>query len=393
MQNLGAGEISTSHDSEALVIGLALLSTGGGGLPERGRIYLTALLEEFGKIQWVPLQSLDREQHTCTVFGVGSVAPHEPLSEAEAVARGFRGERYPRPGVRAVRELTRNTGWDICGIVPFELGGFNTTVAIDAAVRLGIPLIDGDYIGRALPEISQSLPAALGYDAHPLAVCDNWGTSLMLTDCPSVAVTETVGKMISIVTKTPLFTATCAIAGFALTAGQAASALVPGSLSRALDIGRRILHARQGSGDPVQAAAVACGGTVVFQGEVTSVDWEDAQGYMTGTAAVTGYGCFTGAVARLWFRNENHILWIDDGPAATSPDLIAVVSSESAEPLVNTSLKAGQPVALLAMPCDPRYRAEELLNLTEPRHYGYDVPYTSVTSSAGAVGSGSGQVR
>ena len=42
----------------------------------------------------MPLGSLDEAHRTCTVFGVGSVAPHPPLDEAEATVRGFCGERF-----------------------------------------------------------------------------------------------------------------------------------------------------------------------------------------------------------------------------------------------------------------------------------------------------------
>ena len=58
-----------------------------------------------------------------------------------------------KPFVEAVRELTAYTGNRIDAIVPFELGAWNTTAPMDAALRLGIKVVDGDYAGRAIPEL------------------------------------------------------------------------------------------------------------------------------------------------------------------------------------------------------------------------------------------------
>lgn len=367
--------IESKKDAEAFLLGLALLSTGGGGTPERGRIYLYELLDEGLVIEWQSIDSLAPEALTCSVFGMGSVAPHEQLDEVTRTNLGFRGEQVSRPGVRAVGELEALLGRAVDGIVPFELGGFNTIVAVDAALRLSLPLVDGDYVGRALPEMSQALPAALGFQPHPLAICDHWGNSLLLKDCPSAAVAEMLGKMISVVTKTPDMFATCAHAAFALAARDATTAVVRDSLTRALGVGRRIQEARETEEDPVAAAARALEGVRLFDGTVRHIDWVDGAGYMEGTTFIDGQGAFAGETARVWFRNENHVLWRDDDVYATSPDLISIVTRDDSTPTTNTRLKVGDQVSVLGAPCDPRYTKPGVLELTEPRHYGIDASY------------------
>jgi DUF917 family protein len=381
--NSDARRIQTADDAHALIHGLTLLSTGGGGLPERGRTYLQALLDEHIAVSWQSLDELHDDALVCTVFGMGSIAPHEPLDAAERARRGFGDERERRPGVRAVRELERLLGQRIDAIIPFELGGFNTSVAVDAAARLERPLVDGDYIGRALPELSQALPAALGFDAHPLAICDNWGNALHLTDCPSAHVAEAIGKMISIVTKTPDMLATCAHACFPMRARDLRTAYVPGTLSRSLLLGRSIRAAQGNGGDALAAAIAGMKGRLLFAGRVDEVDWQSANGYMTGTTRVTGDGDFAGETARVWFKNENHVVWRGDRVCVTSPDLIALVDPADCRPLVNTTLAAGQPVAVLAAPADDRYRSGRPLELTEPRHYGLDLDYVPLDESGG----------
>jgi len=296
--------VATAEDVDDLVLGLTLLSTGGGGLPERGRRYLNSLLDDGHVVTWIALDGLPREALVATVFGMGSIAPHAGLDAEERARRGFPADRVPRPGVRAVRELERLLGSELAAIIPFELGGFNTTVAIDAAARLGLPLVDGDLIGRALPELSQALPAAHGIPAHPLAICDDWGSVLHLTDCPSTAVAEHIGKMVSIVTKTPDMVATCAHAAFPLTAERYAALHVPGTLGRSLAVGRRVREALAAGADPVAAAADEVGGAVLFRGTVAGIDWSGTGGYMEGTTRIDGTGDFGGASADVWFRSE-----------------------------------------------------------------------------------------
>jgi len=41
-------------------------------------------------------------------------------------------------------------------------------------------------------------------------------------------------------------------------------------------------------------------------------------------------GDFEGHKFAIWYKNENHIVWIDDKPFVTSPDIIALVDAASA---------------------------------------------------------------
>src|ERR1700742_4290649 len=118
---------TTADAIDDLVLGLPLLGTGGGGLPERGRYYLQALLDEGHAVSWAPLDAVPPGALVATVFGMGSIAPHGGLDAEERERRGFPADRVSRPGVRAVRELERLVGDELAAIIPFELGGFNTT--------------------------------------------------------------------------------------------------------------------------------------------------------------------------------------------------------------------------------------------------------------------------
>lgn len=376
--------IRTMDDAEALILGLGMYATGGGGLASRGRGYAQQLLADGVDVSWATIDEVGDDALTCSVYGMGSIAPHPPMSPAERERFGVDDERHPRPWLRAVDQLEAHLGTAIEAIVPFELGPSNTLVALDAAARSGRVLVDGDYIGRALPEMSQALPAVMGLPTWPLAICDPWGNALVMTDCPSPRVAERVGKMVSKVTKAVDMGASCSHAAFPLTVSQARDALIPSTLSGCLEVGRAVMSARSAAGDAVGAALQAVGGWRLFTGTVTGRTWEDsADGYMDGTTTVAGDGTDEGRLASIWFRNEHHLVTVDGRHVAMSPDIVAIVDAADAEPISNTELEEGRRVAVLGIPARSAFRSGAALAATEPRYYGIDVDYVALEELIG----------
>ena len=74
---------------------------------------------------------------------------------------------------------------------------------------------------------------------------------------------------------------------------------------------------------------VTKGRQVFVEGRIENREWEDRDGYMFGTTHIDGAGEFQGRSFKIWFKNENHITWMDDKPYVTSPDIIEVVELES----------------------------------------------------------------
>ena len=372
--------INDPRNAEALILGLGMFATGGGGLASRGQGYFERLFADSVEVSWTAIEDVDADTLTCSVFGMGSIAPHDPLTSDQRIEFGVPdGERFERPWIRAVDELAAHLGTEIGAIIPFELGPSNTIVALDAAARSNRTLIDGDYIGRALPKMSQALPALRGFDTWPVSICDPWGNALIMTDAASPTVAERLGKMISRVTKAVDMGASCSHAAFPLTASRAASTLIPGTLSRSLEVGKQVLAARGDGADPIAAAVSALRGHVLFAGDVTARDWADTDdGYMEGTTVVQGTGVFRGRQAEVWFQNEHHLVTVAGSYLAMSPDIVAIVDAGDGEPISNTELDRGRPVVLIGVRAAEAYRSGHPLTATEPRHYGFDIDYVPI---------------
>ena len=119
-------------------------------------------------------------------------------------------------------------------------------------------------------------------------------------------------------------------------------------------------------------------GWLLFRCEVTSKDWEDRGGYMYGTTTMAGRDEFAGQTMKVWFKNENHIAWLDDQPFVTSPDPICLLNPQTGEGYSNTTLKAGDPVNAIGAKGVEAFRSERGLAAAGPAHFGFDMRYVPI---------------
>ena len=61
-----------------------------------------------------------------------------------------------------------------------EAGGLNSTIPIAVAASAGLPIIDGDGMGRAFPELQMVSMTMHQIAACPMVMADEKGNSLVL---------------------------------------------------------------------------------------------------------------------------------------------------------------------------------------------------------------------
>ncbi len=364
--------LRTRIDIEDFIRGCTFYGVGGGGNPLLGMAKMEAVLAKQGVIELVDPATIGDDEMTCCVFGMGSIAPtvNRPgaYDQYERVA--------PNPNMAALEELEKMTNCSISAVVAFEPGGVNTSIGLHAGAMLNRKIIDGDYSGRAVPELCQTIPAIYGETITPLAICDDWGNVLHITRTASTASLEGIGKNVSIITKAPDKFAICAHAGMLLPGRKMKEYVIPYTMTKALEVGRTIREANEQGKDAPQMAATAVAGKVIFKGVVDAFTFESS-GYMTGETSIQGCKEFDGQSMKIWFKNENHIAWRNGTVVATSPDIIEVVNLENAEPITNTNLREGAQVAVIGAP-NPRYRTPQALNYMGPKYFGFDLDYTEI---------------
>lgn len=375
--------ISDLETVENLCWGLAFFGTGGGGRVEAGLDMLAPAIRAGRKLTLVSPDELSANDWTCWAIILGGKDPDEPPPAADLARLGLDKEEFPTlvPRlVESVRELTGYAGVSLGALVSMELSSAATSATIMTGLELGIPTIDGDYVGRAIPELELSKMELLGKPPTPLAMVDRWGNRILVKSAVNATMADWIGRMVS----RAAYGRGIATTGHLVQVSEARPALVKGSLSRAIAVGAAL---RQGSSkqggaskdDTLAPLKAATGGRVLFQGEATSVDWLSNEPYMWRELVYTieGRGAWAGATYKVWVKNEHHAIWCDDTVIATSPDIFAVLDPQTNKPLTTLGdVTPGRPVTVFGMKAlDAAWHTAAGRALLGPRHFGLGFDY------------------
>jgi len=368
------GKLENLQDCEDFVRGCLFMGTGGGGGVEWGMGMLKDALGDGIALEWVDVDDIPDDVWTVTPYGLGSIAPvsQETLDEIEQV--GLVDNFGDRSMEEAVKELEHYLGKPIRCIVAAELGAGNTPAPLVTGARLGIPVVDGDYAGRAIPDEMQGTPYLYGKHSWPFASVDNWGNVTIVKYTVNPHMLERIGKMLAVAAY-----GLTTMAATPLPANEMKEILVRDTLTKSLAIGRAMRQAQEQEQDPIDAALTVTGGWRLFEGRVSGKDWEDRGGYMFGTTHIQGTGDYEGQTLDVWFKNENHVSWLNGEPWVCSPDLLTLAYKESGEGTTNTLIKEGDDVVAVGMKGLEAFRTEFGLNeASGPRYFGFDINYVPI---------------
>lgn len=364
MRALGRQEI------EDIATGSAVLGTGGGGDPYLGKLAALRAIEERGPLQLATIDELPDDTLVAFPFGIGSPVPFlERVTITDEL-------------VTAYRALTRYFGRPVGALMSVEIGGANSVVPFAVASKLGLPLIDGDCMGRAFPEIQLVTLTLYGHKAAPLVMADEHG---------NVTIIDAVDNFWAERFARPTAVEMGAIAGgigFPITVRDLKEAAVLGSVSYAERIGAAIRRAQQAHADPITAVTDATDGFRIFAGRIVDVQRRTERGWALGETRILGTDDYAGRALTVRFQNE-HLVAIENGEVVVSvPDLIAILDSERGEPITTENLRYGFRVTVVGLPSDPKWRTPEGIALAGPRHFGYDIDFVPVERRFGGSAHG-----
>ena len=367
--------LKNRQDVEDFVRGCAFYATGGGGLPANGIASLMSEIDAGRDVAMTDYADLADDAVTACPFLMGSIAPHTPEVLAEMAGFGFnKTVNTEKDRMRkAIEELENYMGITIDAIVPIELAGANTSAAVAAASEMGNIVLNGDYTGRAIPEIQQTTPYLHGKKITPISSVDEWGNVCFIKDATNYRVAERLGKLISAGAY-----GLAGQAGFVLSGKEAKELLVKNSMTECHDLGVLIRTAQEDGSDPVARILASLGGWQILHGTLVNIDDEDRIGYYWGTHTIKGTGDDDGREARVWFKNEHHVCWVDDKPVVTSPDIIVIVDSATGEPVPNPLARVGMDVSILAFPSRPEFKNQKAIDILGPRYFGFDIEYRPI---------------
>ncbi len=374
--------IENEQEIRDFVRGCTFYGTGGGGSPDYGLSIMLATLKRVKRIKVTPVASIPDSSWTVCAYGMGSIAPRTLPVLEEMRKLGLTQVKVPYKLADAIRELEGHAGRKVDVIVPLEIGGANTPDPVATAAYMGIEVVDGDYSGgRAIPEIIQTGTHLAGVPMTPLASVDEWGNRVLIKAAVNNLVTEKIGKLVSILAYGNL----AGNATYLIRGSQMKKLVTRGTVSRALETGRKIRALREEGGKMTESLATHVKGHFLFQGKIIKKEDSDHDGYYWGTNTVKGTGRFSGHIFKYFYKNENHVTWLDDKSYVTSPDLVAVVDSFSGEPVTNPKSKVGDSISIYGMSSDKRFRSTGALQVLGPGHFGFDFGFTPIEELAGKL--------
>ena len=329
-----------------LAAGAAILGTGGGGDPQVGKLLASSAIHRSGRA--VTVVDVDEVPDDAVIVSLAVMGA--PTVITEKMAAGGESEA-------ALTALTAALGQRPAYLACLEAGGVNSMIPIAAAAETGLPLINGDGMGRAFPELQMVLATLAGVAATPMAMTDEHGTRAVLDTIDNPRA-ETLARTIAVQMGGSAFVALYPMRGRHLR-----DALVPRTMSLA----------RQRHRDPVTAAAETLHGGVLFRGKIIDIDRRSDGGFDHGVARLHGLDQDTGSRMELAFRNEHLIATRDERVVATVPDLLCVLDTDTGTPLPTETLRYGARVSVIAAPCDPRWHTDDGVARVGPRAFGFDM--------------------
>ena len=129
-----------SESVEQISIGAGILGTGGGGNPYIGKLRAQEIINQHGNIPVIHPNELKDDDLVICLGGIG--APTVGVEKVRGAESG-----------RALKELENYLGKKATAVISGEIGGSNSLEPLIAAGENNIPVVDGDGMGRAFPEI------------------------------------------------------------------------------------------------------------------------------------------------------------------------------------------------------------------------------------------------
>lgn len=350
----------TEKDLDFVAIGAAILGAGGGGDPHIGKLMAKQAIREHGPVRLISAEELDDD-----ALVIPSAMMGAPAVMLEKLPSGAEPEF-------AFRSLEQFMGRKAAAVLPIEAGGLNSCIPIYTAAVLGLPLVDGDGMGRAFPELPMVTFSVGGVSATPMALVDEKGNKIIIETVTndwsevfarSLTVAMGLASMISIY---PMDGATCK------------KFVVDGTISLAAQIGRKIVESNRSEASPADGIIEVTRGHKLFEGKIVDVVRDLTSGFVRGTVTLEGIEADRGQTFQIDFQNENLIARREGKPVALTPDLITVIDRESGLPITTENLRYGRRGIVLGMPCDSFWRTEAGLAQVGPRYFKYDVDYAPI---------------
>lgn len=363
--------IMNGSQIQDMIYGATLLGSGGGGACESGLAALQQYMDahEIKCLDDVSVRVMDVEEMDDSAYAACTAAMGAPTRFKEVLIAPYINGSFDNLRLMAGR-MRREIKYSIS----VEIGGFNTLVPLLVAMEKGIPFIDADGAGRAVPALDTLLLHVNGLATSPLSVADNKGNavSVELENAFDAKQGEAIGRNLCVA-----FHQMAGLSGWMLKKNEIAKYLPVGSVRLCQNIG----HVMREAGSSVAifeklSAATGLECMELVRGEAFAASNEQASGFDKGFVKIHG------ADGKEWtthFLNENLIVQRDGETVITAPDIICYCNADTGEPLSNADIVSKEGKVLIpnivvgAVKVNEKWWLNGLAHLQKTWDYYFDI--------------------
>jgi len=330
----------TQQDLTDLVEGAAIFSAGGGGDPQVGLNIVERLLENHCPVQLIDPADVPDNEIVINFACVGATANVAYHSDAAA---------------KTLKALEEFLGKKAFAMIPVELGGFNTLAAVDVAARHGVPVVDADGAGRAVPEVHLKVYTLDNIPLAPMAIADLDAENIVLVrQTRDLRAAERISRTLSAEWDNMVYTARRVLTG-----KQVKTSPVQNTLSTSIRIGVLLRKAV----DPLKAVLKETKGFILFEGNVGNVQRDTKGGFTWTTIEIIGAHDSRGSTLELRAKNEFLIAHKDGKLAAIAPDIITTVRTDTCRCVSAEKIKKNDKLTVIGIPAPAKWRSPKGLEL------------------------------
>ncbi len=333
-----------------LALGMEFLGSGGGGSATYQSLLLNATLQETKHpIYITPPKDIAPDAFILPVAYIGApIVTLEQLQDGSAF-------------ITLIEQAEKIYGKKPDYLLSAEIGGSNGLTALIGSCITGIPVVDADLLGRAFPCLQMASAHLAGLPIAPTIICDAQGNSTSIHSNQATTV-ENIARHISI-----SFGSNGLMSMYPLLGKDVPKGVIANSITHAYALGSIILLAQK-SADPIASLKRRMPNmTIIGQGSTTDIDVQVVDGFTQGTIVVTTP---SKDIYKIMYQNEYlQVLNGSETACATTPDIITLLDSSNATPILSDEVQFGMQVTIVSMPAPDCWYTPQGLALVGPQTF------------------------
>lgn len=361
------------EDFTYIVYGSSYYGGGGGGSMDEGQ----KLIEEMCKENPDPIlemYDIDEMEDDPAVVSTMVAALGSPVATK---GRTFQDESVN--AVAGMAEEAKYKGRRLAYVYSGEQGGGNTMLPLYAAWKSGLPILDTDGNGRAVPELNTGLAPVHGVPTSPVVLASEKGDTIVgrAKDPMDSVACENIARYMCMA-----YDQGIGFAAWMMNKDEHKKATAIGQITRTIGVGKVLKESTAETViDNLRTHFAKSGETftvLISAGTITKIDIDSAGGFDTGVTTITDDA--TGMEWTVLFQNENLLVRDPQGKTVvTIPSVISTLNLEldgEVRALSNSETRVGQKVALTVTSAHDKW-------YDDPMCYGC---WKGVMESAGYTG-------